>query len=256
MRKLNASVVIGLIVALLGAGTVYAYGRSLNQRAQQGQQTQTVLVATSPLTAGSSVSDVRGKVRTAQVPTAYTVADPLSSLSQVPGAASGTVLVSDVPKGGQLSSASFGNPSSVGRLHPDPGHVAVAVQTDISPGVARYVDTGSLVDVFVTYRSLSGKTGMADNRTKLFVSGVKVLAVSVAQQQEQKTGGSGALGANSQQQPQQLNGVIAVLDLTPRDAERLVNATTLGTIYLGYTMEGGHRTPSGVVPDDVVAGNR
>ncbi len=250
MRKLNASVVIGLIVALLGAGTVYAYGRSLDRRAQQGQQMQTVLVASSALSAGSTVDEVRANVRAAQVPAAYAVADPLSSLDELARTDSGAVLLGDVPKGAQLSHSSFGSPSVAGRLDPGPGHVALAVQTDLSPGVARYLGTGSLVDVFVTYRGLPGSR--ADNRTKLFVSGVKVLAVSVAQQPGQKTTGSGFL-ATSQQLSNQ---VIAVLDLTPTQAESLVNATTLGSIYLGYTANGGDQTPTGVVPDDVVAGNR
>lgn len=249
MRKLNASIVIGLIVAFIGATTVYAYGRSVDRRVQQGQELVPVLVATAPLTAGMSVDDIRSKVRQDQVPQAYLVAEALSSLSQVPG--SGTaVLTGDVPKGGQLARSSFGDPALAGRLDPSDGHVAVAVQTDISPGVARYLGTGSLVDVFVTYRSVTGQA-RATNRTKLFASGVKVLAVSVAPQRDAKSQDSRVLSTQ-----QTSDKVIAVLDLTPRDGERVVNAATLGSIYLGYTARGGDRTTAGVVPDDVVAVTR
>lgn len=251
MRKLNASIVIGLIVAFIGATTVYAYGRSVDRRAQQGQQMVPVLVATAPLTAGMSVADLKSKVHQDEVPQAYLVSEALSSLDQAPGSA---VLTGDVPKGGQLSRSSFGDPAAAGRLNPAEGKVAVAVQTDISAGVARYLDTGSLVDVFVTYRSVSDASGRSTrvaNRTKLFASGVKVLAVSVAPQPGDKSSGTRMLATQ-----QTSDKVIAVLELSPRDAERVVNATTLGSIYFGYTTRGGDSTSTGVVPDDVVAVTR
>lgn len=258
MRKLNASIVVGIIVAIIGASSVVAYGRSVNHRIVDGKRTQTVVVANQALVAGSSVAALKGDVRTTQVPNAFAVDGALASLSDV---AAGQVLMTDVPKGGQLSTSSFGDPATAGRLAPAAGHVALAVQTDISPGVARYLTTGQLVDVFVTYndvRNASGKPTYASDRTKLFVTGVKVLAVSVAQAPTQPTSKHSVFSsASSAQQSQTLQDkVIAVLDLTPTDAERLVNAQALGSIYLGYTLKGGDTTPTGVIPDDVVRSNR
>jgi pilus assembly protein CpaB len=257
MRKLNASIVIGIIVAIIGATSVLAYGRNVDRKILNGRQAQTVLVADQALTAGSTSSAVKAAVHTAQVPAAYAVDGALASLSDVPA---GQVLLSSVPKGGQLSRSSFGDPAVAGKLSPATGDVALAVQTDVSPGVARYLTTGQLVDVFVTYkdvRNAEGKPTFASSRTKLFVSGVKVLAISVAQ--APATGSSSShstLTASSSQSQQFQDKVIAVLDLKPVDAERLVNAQALGSIYLGYTLKGGDTTPTGVVPDDVVRSNR
>ncbi|HET6908684.1 MAG TPA: RcpC/CpaB family pilus assembly protein [Mycobacteriales bacterium] len=258
MRKLNASIVIGIIVAIIGASSVVAYGRSVNHRIADGKRTQSVLVADHALVAGSSAAALKGDVHTMQVPGAFAVDGAIASLSNV---ADGQVLLTAVPKGGQLASSSFGDPAEAGRLAPAVGDVALAVQTDISPGVARYLTAGQLVDVFVTYndvRNASGKPTFASDRTKLFVTGVKVLAVSVAQAPTQTTSGHSVFSnASSAQQSQMLQDkVIAVLDLTPTDAERLVNAQALGSIYLGYTLKGGDTTPTGVIPDDVVRSNR
>jgi len=256
MRKLNASIVIGIIVAIIGATSVVAYGRNVDRKILHGRQAQTVLVADHALVVGSSTSMVKSGVHTEQVPAAFAIDGALSSLSDVPA---GQVLLSSVPKGGQLSRSSFGDPAVAGKLSPADGDVALAVQTDVSPGVARYLTTGQLVDVFVTYkdvRNAEGKPTFASSRTKLFVSGVKVLAISVAQAAASGSSSHSTLTASSSDQQQFQDKVIAVLDLKPTDAERLVNAQALGTIYLGYTLKGGDTTPTGVVPDDVVRSNR
>lgn len=259
MRKLNASIIVGIIIAIIGAGTVLAYGRSVDKRVLDGRRAQTVVVATQPLTAGMSAAAVRNDVHSEQVPSAFAVDSALAKLSDVPD---GQVLLSSVPKGGQLSQSSFGDPAVAGKLSPATGDVALAVETDLSPGVARYLTPGQLVDVFVTYndvRDADGKPAYASDRTKLFVSGVKVLAVSVAQSATSSSSthqGAFSNATNSQDQAVAQDKVIAVLDLRPTDAERLVNAQALGTIYLGYTLKGGDSTPSGVNPDDVVRSNR
>jgi Flp pilus assembly protein CpaB len=254
MRKLNASIVIGIIVAIIGAISVVAYGRNVDRRLSSGKQPTAVLVADSTLAAGSTVDDVRGHVHVTQVPAAFVVADALHALTDIPAS---QVLTSVVVKGGQLSRASFGDPATVGRLSPAAGHVALAVETDLSPGVARYLSPGQLVDVFVTYHDVmsdGGKHSFASSRTKLFVSGAKVLAVSVAQSHTTKTSHSTFGSTTDQAQPQ--DKVVAVLDLRPADAERLVNADILGSIYLAYTATGGDHTSTGVTPDDVVRSNR
>jgi Flp pilus assembly protein CpaB len=257
MRQLNISIVLGVIVAFLGASSVVAYGRTVDRRVHNGQRLETVLVATGTLAAGTPVSAVKDHVHATKMPAAYVVDGALTSLSDVSaGTAGQQVLVSAVTKGAQLTRSSFADPSVAGHLQPAAGHVAVAVETDLSPGVARYLTAGQLVDVFVTYADVHDKDGkptFASSRTKLFISGAKVLAVSVAQPtvQQQKSTGSATTTM------EQLQGkVIAVLELTPQDAERLVNAETLGTIYLGYTPHGGDTTGTGVIPDDVVRSNR
>jgi pilus assembly protein CpaB len=252
MRRLNISIVVGIVVAVLGAGIVVAYGQSVDKRIASGKQSVAVVVADADLAAGTPAGDVTRQVHVEQVPASFVADGALSSvdalMSDLP---KDSVLAGPVPTGGQVTSSDFADAATAGHVRPAAGHVAVAVQTDLSPGVARYLSVGSMVDVFATYhdvRNQHGKLTPASSRTKLFASGVKVLAVSVAQasSDESQATDTGAL----------TDKVVALLDLTPADAEKLVNATTLGEIYLADTMTGGHKTPTGAVPTDVVGSNR
>jgi Flp pilus assembly protein CpaB len=250
MRKLNVSIVVGVIVAVLGAGIVVAYGQSVDKRAAGGKHPVKVLVADGDLAAGTPVGDVTSSVHLENMPSAYAVDGALTDAKSLTSTVGDhAVLTGPVPKGGQLSRSSFAETAVAGHVKPAVGHVAISVETDLSPGVARYLAVGSLVDVFATYhdvRDANGKLTQASSRTKLFASGVKVLAVSVAQEPSGDRNDSNAL----------MDKVVALLDMTPAAAEKLVNATTLGEIYLAETQSGHDITPAGAVPTNVVSSNR
>ena len=188
------------------------------------------------------------------IPTAYVAEGALTDLQDVEG----QVLLGPVGKDGQITKAMFGQPVDAGAVKPSEGKVALAVGVELSPGVARYLTPGSSVDVFVTYQTTSAagaksaSAGQSTQRTKLFVSNVKVLSVSVATLPESSQDSTTSTSSATQ--------VIAVLDLTPADAEKVVNASTLGSIYFALSSVDGsgqqHKTPQGVTPDDVVVSNR
>jgi Flp pilus assembly protein CpaB len=248
MRKLNVTVIVGVIVAVLGAGMVFAYGQTVDRRISNGRDPVAVLVADSDLAAGTAATSLRGRVHVEKVPAAYVVGGALDSEAALTSALpEGAVLSGPVPKGGQLSRAAFADPARAGRVNPAPGHVALAVQTDLAPGVAHYLGVGQYVDVFGTYRDVrdqSGKLTKASSRTKLFASHVKVLAVSVAETK-----------SDSSRTRALADKTVVLLDVDPKDAERVVNVSTLGTIYLAYST-GTHRTSTGANPTDVVASAR
>ena len=251
MRKLNVSIVVGVIVAVLGAGIVVAYGQSVDKRAVSGKNAVSVLVADSDLDPGTPASEVASHVHVQKMPSSYAVDGALGDVQTLTSSVGrNAVLTGPVAKGGQLSRSSFAETAVAGHVRPAAGHVAISVETDLSPGVARYLSVGSLVDVFATYhdiRDASGKLTTAANRTKLFATGVKVLAVSVAQEPSSDAHtDSTAL----------MDKVVALLDMTPGQAERLVNATTLGEIYLAETASGHDTTATGALPTDVVTSNR
>ena len=66
----------------------------------------------------------------------------------------------------------------------------LAIQVDLTPGVAKYVSPGSTVDMFVTYSGTSTSSGSSNSSggqnaqaltsTKLFASGVLVRSVTPA----------------------------------------------------------------------------
>lgn len=253
MRKLNITVLVGLIVAALGAGLVLVYGSRVDSRVAQGKETVPVLVAREALLPGSTAGDVGARLVVQQVPRLYVAEGALQDLSAVEG----QVLLGPVGKGSQVTAAQFGEPGSTATVKVAKGRVALAVGVALTPGVARYVTPDSAVDVFVTYTggaggAAAGAAGQSSQpRTKLFASGVRVMSVRVAAPEATAEGDAAPAAATDGQ-------VIAVLDLSPAEAEKVVNATTLGSIYLALTSsedKAPHKT-RGATQDDVLGSNR
>lgn len=262
MRKLNTTILIGLIVAGLGFVLVFAYGRNVDDRIADGKATVDVLVAMESLTSGTTAGDLEKKVEKRAIPNEYLAQDAIKDLDEVEG----LVLLGPIPEDGQLTKAQFGQARDAGAIKPSDGKIALAIGVDLTPGVARYIAAGSTVDVFATYTNGSGATtpgqpapadDIAVKRTKLFVSNVKVLSVSVAEVPDDNAdnnedNASSAPAATTVE-------VVAVLDLTPAQAEQVVNAQTLGEIYLALNSVDGegqaHKTPTGVTPEQVVTAN-
>lgn len=242
MRRLNITIIAGLLAALIGGLLVFSYGKKVDEKIAEGKETVGVLVAASELAAGTVAEALEGKVEVQQIPREYVSSGAISDLADVAGLA----LVAPVPEGAQLSEGLFSSAGQLAALKPDEGSVALAVQVDLPAGVARYITTGSFVDVFATYQQLEGQTDSV-NRTKLILSGAKVLSVSIAAPTTEEDASGSAVPIDQ---------VLAVLQLRPQEAERVVNATELGQIYLALTNEGEfHETPDGAVPDDVVDAN-
>lgn len=257
MKKLNIAIVVGVVAALLGGALVLAYGRNVDDKIARGREMTPVLVASQALAAGTAGASLEGSTELREVPKAFVVTGALTSLGDV----STMTLVAPVPSGAQLTRSAFGRPSEIGALKPSPGNVALAVGVDLVPGVARYITAPSMVDLFVTYTSGGGSTvsvpgqpsttpGLAEARTKLFASGVKVMSVSVAPRPEQPEGTETSASTPLGDQ------VVAVLDVDPVSAERIVNSATLGKLYMGLSSGEAHTTPAGATPDDVVRSNR
>lgn len=249
MRKLNVAIVAGVIAALVGVGIVVAYGRGVDSRIAAGRRTTTVLVAREPLPAGALASALAGVVVEKKVPTAYTVTGALDSLAQVPA---GSVLLGPVAAGGQLSYADFGSSSIPAAVQPARGKVDVAISVGLTPGVLKYVQPGSDVDIFVTYTqagSAAGSSGLS-SATKLFATDVPVVSVSAASPPAGQSGSSATPAATINP-----SDVYAVLQVPPGLAQEIVNAATLGDIYLALAPKGDPElTRAATVPSTVLAG--
>jgi pilus assembly protein CpaB len=239
MRKLNLTIVAGLIVAVVGAALVVSYGRRVEHRAAGNGQMATVLVAKADLAAGTSAAALQGAVESKQVPQAYVVAHALSTMTQIPP---GTVLRGPVVTGSQLSIADFGAANTAAAVQPKKGFVDIAVSVGLTPGVARYIQPGDQVDIFYT-----GATKDGPAMTKLFASGVRVVSVSDAQPDD-----------SSESSAQQTSDdVLAVVEVVPGEAQKIVHATATGRLYLALSAaQDKHRTSSGTSSADLLASNR
>lgn len=245
MRRLNVTVIAGIIAALLGVLIVVTYGRGVDQKVAAGKQTVSVLVTTTPLTAGSTPGSIQSKVETKQVPRAYLSGDSISALSALP---TGAVLRVPLAKGTQLNRSAFTDPATggggVGGITPGKGLDAVAVRVGMVPGVAHYVTAGSTVDLFVTYKAVKpvpNATVTTPVVTKLFASSVHVLSVAA--------GGTTSAAALA-------DDVLMVLEATPSLAQAIINAQAAGELYAALTLGEQHTTTSGTTPAEVLNGAR
>jgi Flp pilus assembly protein CpaB len=267
MRKLNITLIAGVVLALAGAILVFSYGHSVDSKIAAGRQMVPVLVATQDIPSNTKPAALGSMTTTQQVPTAYVQAHALRSLAQAPTSG---VLLGPVVKGAQLSSTMFGNPSTTQAVTPPKGKVDVAISVGLTPGMLHYVSAGSEVDMFVTYgSSTSGPVGAAPagtaaspacgvkggggSCTKLFATGVRVVSVT----QASATQTSGAAGSTTTT-PAATDGgnVLAVLEVTPDLAEKIVNAVNGGSIYLALTGSGDPHTTTGTNQADVIGSNQ
>src|SRR4051794_30408416 len=85
MRRLNISIVVGIVVAVLGAGIVVAYGQSVDKRVASGKQLVDVLVADSDLEAGTPANEITDRVHVQQVPSSYVATGALDSIGALTG---------------------------------------------------------------------------------------------------------------------------------------------------------------------------
>jgi Flp pilus assembly protein CpaB len=256
MRKLNITVIVGIVVALIGAGLVFVYGHNVDNKISDGKHTVDVLVADQVLGAGMTASDVVSHVHVAQIPEAYVVKNAIAATTSLTATgAESAVLVGAVPQGGQLSYNDFGSASTSGRLAPSKGDVALSIETPISSGVARYLQPGQMVDVFATYAGGSSGGSGGGQETKLFASGVKVLSVSIANPTT-TTGDSSDSNNDDSSASTPTGSVVVLLDVSPRNAQKVVNAVTAGSVYLAYTTSAHDVTPQTDSSNTVLASNR
>jgi pilus assembly protein CpaB len=239
LRRMNLTIVAGVLAALVGALLVLSYGKNVDEKIAEGRELVDVLVAAEDLDGGTPATELA--VRTEQIADAYVSEGAVSDISEV----TGLVLAAQVPSGTQLTAGMFATQAAGTTVRPSEGHVAISVQVNLAAGVARYLSVGDFVDVYATYERIQDAP-IASNRSKLILSGVRVLSVSLAPSAATEETGAVDAGLPADQ-------TMVVLEVLPRQGESLVNAATLGFVHLGLITEGEtHSTPAGVNPDDVV----
>src|SRR3954467_9779826 len=122
MRKLNVSIIVGVVIAVLGAGIVVAYGQSVDKRIASGKNPVAVVVADSDFDAGTSASELTSRVHVEQVPSAFVPAGALDTLQALKSVPKGAVLTGPVARGAQLTDRSFADAATAGRVKPSPGN--------------------------------------------------------------------------------------------------------------------------------------
>ncbi len=234
MNRRILLVILAVGLALGGTLAVYAYAHNADQRAIDNTRAAKVLIVDKEVPAGTSWADaVKGgffsneRVPVNSAPTTA-VADTNAAipLDEVATAtiASGQIVVRQM----------FGSHTPTTGVLPIPkGLIAISVSAPKNADVAGFVQAGSEVAVFHTFKlkspqlAKSGATAGDDlMATKLLLARVEVLAVSQDAPSD-LNGGKTDNGNNS------TDNVLVTMAMSQKDAERLILAQNTGDLYVG-----------------------
>jgi pilus assembly protein CpaB len=248
------TITLAAVLALLGAVAVLAYVRQANERAVNGLKAETVMVATSAIPAGTSLSKAQHDhlLSTEKVPDSSLTTPAVQSVTAANEhlVMSGTVAKGQVLLQNMLASATTVT-SNGGFVIPS-GMVAVSVNMCISEAVAKYVTPGSNVAVFDTTagngsqiqrscdtgRSVLNSGEIHNTQaasTLLVLKKAEVLAVgqNPAAQSASGSSSSAAVATDpSSSSSSSQNEVLVTLAVNQADAERLILIDEVGLPYL------------------------
>jgi Flp pilus assembly protein CpaB len=244
MNRRIVLVAVSVVLALVGTVAVYSYAHHADQRAVAKTHSVTVLVAQKAVPAGTSWADVlKGSyLQQERVPVDSAPSSAISSLKEsVPV---GQVATAEIAAGQIVLRPTFGDKSATtGILAIPAGKMAVSVTMGSNADVAGFVQNGSDVAIFATFKlaatAASKAIGTDLYTTKLLFARVGVIATSQAPPGDLNGSKTAQNGSNS--------GVLLTLALTQTEAERLVLAQQVGQLYLGLLSDTSVTAPDGGV---------
>ncbi len=247
--KRTLAVVIAVLLAVLGAGSVMAYARSADQRALAGQRAVNVFVTTEVVPAGTTASQAvsAGLIEKTLIASKSLPAGALTSVDR----AATTVATTDIAAGEIVLAQRFGAQvvASTALVVPK-GQVAITIELKDPARVGPFLTPGSTVVVYDTFgardsakRPLTAHgAGLSQeksdvNVTQVLLSAALVLAVGDTTQNANVASDEAKAKAKDQSAaPVPL--ALVTLAVSPVDAQRLVHATLTNELYLGLLGEG------------------
>lgn len=233
MARRVIPVLIAVVLAALGTGAIMLYLRSADDRAIEGKQARTVLVADKPIPAGTSGKTLRtkGYLRPVRMP-AETL--PEDALEQMTGNLDALVTTASVQRGQLLLRTMLGTAvaNGSGLAIPD-GQMAITARVKSNVFGPASLRPGARVAIFYTYtpmderkRDVVSGAGLEKGReinsvTRLLMTDVEVISVGPAPAQD----GAPAAGATGGSGQDELS---VTFGLDQVDAERLAHAVALG----------------------------
>ncbi len=242
-------------LAAIGTWVLVAYVRGAENRALEGQETVTVLVADSMIPAGSVAEDIGGSVRIETVPARVQVPGSLADLDAL-RELGGRVTSVDLLPGEQVLMNRFIEPADYeeqGRTAVPDGMVEVSISLTPERAVGGSVRPGGIVDVVASFgeQTVEPRLAGTDGATQqvgeaaqlqssthiilenVLISNVQVEELPRADIPSVGDGPSLALAPAGQ--------FLVTLAMEPADAERFIYTAEFGSVWLADST----RSPDG-----------
>jgi pilus assembly protein CpaB len=162
----NVIIVVGLLLALLGAGTAVAYVRG--NESSPGGDTRAVVVASAAIPAGTPASAASLAVK--RVPSSSVPTTAVTSTA----ALTGQVALVSVAPNQVVTPSMFGvqGVATAGGVVLPKGKKGMGVQLGFAPGGLRYVVPGNRIDILASTRNDKSA------KTEVLLTGVEVIATT------------------------------------------------------------------------------
>jgi pilus assembly protein CpaB len=258
---------LALVLAVGGAGAVFAYVSKADSRALAKEQPVLVVTAGHELAPGTSVKEAmdKGWFTTTQVPRKTVPAGAVIDVASL----NGEVALGTVYTGQIIMPALFGTQvASTSGLTLTPGTLALTVQADDPMRVAGFLTPGAEVAVFDTFNSYTGDAQpwtpsgdgitddfKADRATRLLLPRVKVLAVG-AGGSESDTGSASAASAAAATGATDDPSALLTLEVVQADAEKLIQGQQTGHLYFALVNDASTLAPSGGIDNRNLFGGK
>jgi pilus assembly protein CpaB len=227
-------IILAVVLAIIAAVIVFVYTRGAEQRVIDEQQPVSVLVSTAIIPKGVSLGDAfaGGLAEQTQIPSSM---NPAGSIAAVTPENSALVSLTDVPPGQILLQGNFASelPEAVSIDIPD-GQLAITITLGDPERVANFVRPGSQIVIFDTYTSsvAAADTGEPPvQTTRVLMPQITVLAVGDSTTTAPTTNPDGTAAA-------QAPSALLTLAVDQDQAERIIQSTKSGSLYLGLLGDG------------------
>jgi len=223
--------VTALLVAVLGALLVFLYAQRTVDNANAQLELVDVLVASETIPAGTTVAqaDSAGSLVSEGRPVNALPDGYLEGTTDVRG----FQIVTTVPRNEILVLDRLVDPADSGELEIGPQEMAITIPLEDPNRVARFVEPGDLVAVFLTRQSTGTDGAAAEGGTA--ATGVATTQLLLP---EVRVIGVGSRTAPDTVQADDVSLALVTVSVLQADAERLILAQTQGSLYLGLLTEG------------------
>jgi pilus assembly protein CpaB len=226
MGRRTLLLIAALVVAALGTVLIFVYVQSIQNEVDEGQEPVTVLVATEQVTAGTTAIDASndGAFEEQVVPRSAAASGVLTDISII----SDQVALAPIFPGQQILAQMFGTATGQSGLSVGKGQVAISVQLGDPERVAGFVVPGSEVAIFATQ---SGEEATGEF-TAVLEPSVKVIGVGATTITTQTT-----TTEEGEATTEEIPLAILTLEVDQRQAERIINAQSGGSLYFALLGE-------------------
>ncbi|HSK90951.1 MAG TPA: Flp pilus assembly protein CpaB [Euzebyales bacterium] len=223
-RRRLVAILAAVLLTLVGTVIIVAYVSSAEQRARQGEELTTVLVADERIAAGTPAADLTDRVRSIEVPQYVRPGDAVEDVAALgQQVASGDILPEEPLREGRFGPPTPGG-AAPGMDLPE-GHQIVSVSLEPQRALGGRIRPGQEVGIMLSVDQAEvpdatnpNETQVADSATGMVLNRVPVTAVTGGLDEET---GQAAAGA-----------VMVSFAVDESDAERLVFGAEHGRIWL------------------------